>query len=74
MSWQPEPATADAQSWRMWKLGSPISPLEVLRNGSQSLHSVGDEGISVLGRGAAAGEQLNIRRATPQWTCVEVAT
>ena len=39
-----------------------MSPLEVIRNGSQSLHGVGDEGISVRGRGRAAWEQLNIRR------------
>lgn len=31
----------------MHKLGSPISPLEVMKNGSYSLHAVGDEGISV---------------------------
>ncbi len=35
----------------------------MIRNGSQSLHAVGDEGISVRGRGRAAWEQLNIRCA-----------
>ena len=34
-------------SWLMWKLGQPISPLEVIRNGSHGLHAVGDEGVSV---------------------------
>lgn len=61
VDWQPEPATADVASWRMWKLGSPISPLEVVRNGSQSMHAVGDEGISVRGDNGGRDEQLNIR-------------
>lgn len=61
VDWQPEAATADVASWRMWKLGSPISPLEVVRNGSQSMHAVGDEGISVQGHDGGRNEQLNIR-------------
>ena len=31
----------------MYKLGQPISPLEVMRNGSYAQHAVGDEGVSV---------------------------
>ena len=30
VSWVPSEDTADVQSWRMWKLGQPISPLEVI--------------------------------------------
>lgn len=37
----------DAQSWVMYKLGTPVSPLEVLRNGSHAMHAVGDEGVAV---------------------------
>ncbi|KAI8471932.1 MAG: hypothetical protein J3K34DRAFT_520136 [Monoraphidium minutum] len=51
---------ADAASWRLDKLGSPIDPREVIRNGSRSLHAVGDAGASVAAaarrrRGAAGG-------------------
>ena len=63
VSWQPNPATADTASWRLWKLRAPISPLEVVRNGSAALHGVGDEGVSVRGRGGHDWEQLDIRRA-----------
>lgn len=52
---------ADSQSWQMYKLGRPISPLEVIYNGSQSMHAVCDDGISVKGLGQGAWEQLNIR-------------
>ena len=37
----------NTSSWLLYKLGQPVSPLEVLRNGSQSMHAVGDEGVSV---------------------------
>lgn len=43
----PGPVAVNASSWRMYKLGQPISPLEVVRNGSQAQHAVGDEGVSV---------------------------
>lgn len=45
VDWQPH--QADSTSWRMWKLGSPVDPAGVLRNGSQSMHGVGDEGFHV---------------------------
>ena len=57
----PPAAVADAASWQMYKLGRPISPLEVVHNGSQSMHAVSDEGISVSGAGQGGWEQLNIR-------------
>ncbi|KAL6772128.1 hypothetical protein ACKKBG_A29040 [Auxenochlorella protothecoides x Auxenochlorella symbiontica] len=41
------PSEVDAQSWVMYKLGTPVSPLEVLRNGSHAMHAVGDEGVAV---------------------------
>ena len=57
----PPAAVADASSWQMYKLGRPISPLDVVYNGSQSMHAVSDEGISVTGSGSGSWEQLNIR-------------
>ena len=57
----PPGAVADAASWQMYKLGRPVSPLEVVYNGSQSMHAVSDEGISVRGVGNGDWEQLNIR-------------
>ncbi|KAL3138964.1 hypothetical protein ABBQ32_005773 [Trebouxia sp. C0010 RCD-2024] len=57
----PPAAVADAASWQMYKLGRPVSPLEVVLNGSQSMHAVSDEGISVRGAGSGSWEQLNIR-------------
>lgn len=59
----PSADVADAASWQMYKLGRPISPLEVVLNGSQSMHAVSDEGISVRGVGSGNWEQLNIRSA-----------
>jgi hypothetical protein len=47
LRWVPRPESVNTSSWRMYKLGQPISPLEVLRNGSQAQHAVGDEGVSV---------------------------
>ena len=63
---KPDPAVVDPQSWTMSKLGSPISPLEVVLNGSQSMHAVDDEGVWVQGLGLQRSwEQLQIRCATP---------
>ena len=59
----PSAPVADAASWQMYKLGRPVSPLEVVLNGSQSMHAVSDEGISVRGVGRGSWEQLNIRSA-----------
>ena len=62
---KPDPAVVDPQSWTMSKLGSPISPLEVVLNGSQSMHAVDDEGIWVQGMGLQRSwEQLQIRQAS----------
>jgi hypothetical protein len=62
VAFQPSPATADAGSWRMMKLGQPVSPTDVLRNGSQAMHAVDDDGVLVAGAGAHAWERLQIRR------------
>ena len=59
--WRPPLAVVDADSWQLHKLGSVISPTEVLRNGSQAMHAVQDAGVSVSGRGDSAGEQLSIK-------------
>lgn len=45
VDWQPR--GVDPASWRLWKLGSPMDPGSVLRNGSQSMHGVGDQGLHV---------------------------
>jgi hypothetical protein len=37
----------NASTWLLYKLGQPISPLEIIRNGSHALHAVSDEGVSV---------------------------
>ena len=55
------PRAADAATWRMSKLGSPVGPLEVIYNGSFSQHAVGDEGVAVKAAGVASWEALNIR-------------
>ena len=61
MHFAPAAGVADAASWQMYKLGRAVSPLEVVFNGSQAMHAVSDEGISVSGAGSGAWEQLNIR-------------
>ncbi|CAL5218578.1 g272 [Coccomyxa viridis] len=59
---KPDAAVVDPDSWTMSKMGSPISPLNVVLNGSQSLHAVDDEGIMVEGLGRQRSwEQLQIR-------------
>ena len=65
MSFAPE--AADAATWRMAKLGSPVGPLEVIANGSFSQHSVGDEGVAVRAAGVQSWEALNIRHASYPW-------
>jgi hypothetical protein len=62
MAFQPSLAAADAGSWQMMKLGQPVSPADVLRNGSQAMHAVDDDGVLVAGSGAHAWERLQIRR------------
>jgi len=62
VTFQPSLAAADAGSWRMMKLGQPVSPTDVLRNGSQAMHAVDDDGVLVAGAGAHAWERLQIRR------------
>jgi hypothetical protein len=48
----------------MSKLGSPVSPLDVVVNGSHSMHAVDDAGVSVRGYGSRySWEQLTIRCA-----------
>ncbi len=58
--WMPDPAAVNISSWLMYKLGRPVSPLDVIRNGSHSLHVVGDEGIAVQ---TSSGTWLRIRWA-----------
>ena len=63
---KPDAAVVDPDSWMMSKMGSPISPLNVVLNGSQSLHAVDDEGVMVEGMGVQRSwEQLQIRQVLP---------
>ena len=61
----PSTEAADSSSWQLFKLGRPISPTEVIVNGSYSQHAISDEGVTVnsAGAGAVGPEQLNIRCA-----------
>jgi hypothetical protein len=61
LRWAPAAAAVNASSWLLHKLGRPVSPLDVLRNGSHGLHAVGDEGVSV--DSADGGRRLWIRWA-----------
>jgi hypothetical protein len=62
LRFNPRPDVANPESWRMYKLGQPVSPLDVMLNGSQSQHAVGPEGVSVAAKVAQNGVQevLNI--------------
>ena len=61
VQFSPDTHVTDISTWQMYKLGHPISPLEVVANGSHSQHAVSDEGIAVLGAGPHASERLSIR-------------
>lgn len=59
MRFSPSLHNVDPSTWRMHKLGQPISPLDVILNGSQSQHAVSFEGVTVLSKDHS--EQLSIR-------------
>ena len=59
LRWEPALPAVDANSWVMSKLGSWISPLEVIRNGSMGMHAVDDGGVAV--RSADGAAVLSIR-------------
>ena len=61
VAFQPSAAAADLGSWRMHKLGQSVSPLDVVLNGSQAMHAVEDDGVTVTGAGTQAWELLQIR-------------
>lgn len=61
MKFAPPASAANPATWQMIKLGSLISPLEVIKNGSQAMHAVGDAGVSVGGAAANSWERLQIR-------------
>ncbi|KAK9915574.1 hypothetical protein WJX75_001002 [Coccomyxa subellipsoidea] len=59
---RPDPQVADPDTWGMSKLGSLVSPTDVVRNGSHSMHGVDDDGVLVSGLGyKKSWEQLRIR-------------
>lgn len=66
VAFQPSLAAADPSTWLMHKLGQPVSPLDVILNGSQAMHGVDDNGVIVAGVGGQAWEQLQIRYAALQ--------
>jgi hypothetical protein len=45
--WAPARAAVNATGWAMYKLHSPVSPLDVARNGSHGMHAVTHEGVGV---------------------------
>ncbi|EIE25882.1 hypothetical protein COCSUDRAFT_46416 [Coccomyxa subellipsoidea C-169] len=58
----PDPQVADPDTWGMSKLGSLVSPTDIVRNGSHSMHGVDDDGVLVRGLGhKKSWEQLRIR-------------
>ncbi|CAL8470098.1 g9640 [Coccomyxa elongata] len=58
----PDAKVADPDTWAMSKLGSLVSPLDVVRNGSHSMHAVDDDGVLVNALGYThSWEQLKIR-------------
>ncbi len=60
----PDPQVADPDTWGMSKLGSLVSPTDIVRNGSHSMHGVDDDGVLVRGLGhKKSWEQLRIRCA-----------
>ncbi|MEW5303240.1 MAG: hypothetical protein WDW36_005948 [Sanguina aurantia] len=65
VKFKPGGHAVDSDSWVMHKLGSQISPMEVVRNGSYSQHGVQDEGVSVRAAPSEGGddawEVLHIR-------------
>ena len=70
----PDATVADPDSWLMSKLGSPVSPTDIVVNGSHSMHGVDDDGISVQGYGSRYNwEQLSIRRVHTRHTPVHRA-
>lgn len=47
VEFKPPANAVDAESWKLSKLEYPVSPLEVVYNGSQSMHVVDEQGVSV---------------------------
>jgi hypothetical protein len=65
LTFRPAAGVVDEGSWRLHKLGGAIDPGAVMLNGSQGMHAVGDEGVSVTAAapagGGAAAETLRVR-------------
>ena len=47
VEFKPPANAVDAESWRLSKLEYPILPMEVVYNGSQSMHVVDEQGVNV---------------------------
>ncbi len=48
----------DIDSWKLSKLDQPISPMEVVYNGSQSMHAVDDKGVMMKAQDHAQALQI----------------
>jgi hypothetical protein len=61
VAWRPDPrAAADPATWTLSKMGQPVRPGEVLRNGSWSLHALDDGGAAVAAADGS-GDRLRVR-------------
>ncbi|KDD76566.1 hypothetical protein H632_c180p1, partial [Helicosporidium sp. ATCC 50920] len=66
--WTPAKKAVDAKTWTLVKLDQPVSPLDVVLNGSHALHAVGDDAAHV--RSADARQRLAIRSLDAAVLCV----
>jgi hypothetical protein len=59
------PRIKNAQGWTLDKMGCPISPLEVIKNGNRKLHAI-DRGVSYRGDdGSLSIESLDAPLVAP---------
>lgn len=71
--WRPGPDATDPKSWRLYKLGELVDPLDVMQNGSMALHAVDDNGVIVMSNSKTRdGRQykLQIKSLDAALTCV----
>lgn len=62
---QPDPLALEANSWRLHKLATQVSPYDVVRNGSQSLHAVSEEGGVSVRSGPCSALNLDADSSLP---------
>ncbi|KAK9837747.1 hypothetical protein WJX74_004142 [Apatococcus lobatus] len=59
VEFNPPADAVDKESWKLSKLDYPVSPLEVVYNGSQSMHVVDERGVSVTAQDSS--HRLHVR-------------